>query len=642
MKVLYFSMIFIILMSIIPAFSQIQTTVMPRPGFESRITDAVNDIWIIDTHEHMETEERRLEQKNLDFTYLFKQYAIEDLVSASNLHGLISVIFSDHFSLKDRWELFKPHFEAMRTTGYGRVPLIAANDLFGISDINDDTYAELSQKIKEAGKPGYYKYVLKDRARIDLSIQDSGKQKYDPEFYRHVERFDNFIFIFNKSQIRQAGSPYKIDVKSLDDFETALRKAFEEGIGHEMVGIKSGLAYNRILRYDKVSKDDATTIFNKLMTRDDSLPRPEFEEVKPLQDYIMHCVLDLAKEYDMPFQIHTGLHAGNGNIITNSKPTHLVNLFMEYPEVNFCLFHSSYPYGGELSTLAKNFPNVFIDMCWSAIISPSYSKRYLHEWLETVPANKIMAFGGDFGGVECIYAHSVMARRIVASVLIEKVADGYMTEKEAISVANRVLRENAMEIFKINGKSRGIANMEVLQKPGFLHDWWQLHKSTDGLVMNWQVIGPFEFGKGLEEIYPPEKEIDLDATYQSADGPVKWKKITTPTSGYLNFLDVFYKNPEDNPADLSAIGYAYIRVESPNDRKIQLTLGSNDGAKLWVNKKVIYNEHVGRGAVADQVFLDANLNKGVNHILVKVENLGYNWGLYLRVVDPKNELVIKN
>ena len=365
----FFLQIFMItLICVFPVFSQIQTTTLPVPGYESRIKKAVDDIWIIDTHEHMETEERRLEQKNLDFSYLFKQYAIEDLVSASNLHGLISIIFSDHFSLQDRWELFKPFFEAMRTTGYGRAPLIAANDLFGLSDINDETYEELSGKIKEAGKPGYYKYVLKDRARIDLSIQDSGHQKFDPEFYRHVERFDNFIFVFNKNQIRQAGNQYKINIRDLDDFVAALRKAFEAGIDYKMVGVKSGLAYNRILKYDKVSKGDALAVFNELFNREDSLPRPDFKEVKPLQDYMMHRVLDLSGEYDMPVQIHTGLHAGNGNIITNSKPTHLVNLFMEYPDVNFCLFHSSYPYGGELSTLAKNFPNVFIDMCWSAII----------------------------------------------------------------------------------------------------------------------------------------------------------------------------------------------------------------------------------------------------------------------------------
>lgn len=44
-------------------FAQIQTTALPRPGFKDRIRKAVNDIWIIDTHEHLETEEARLQKK---------------------------------------------------------------------------------------------------------------------------------------------------------------------------------------------------------------------------------------------------------------------------------------------------------------------------------------------------------------------------------------------------------------------------------------------------------------------------------------------------------------------------------------------------------------------------------------------------
>jgi hypothetical protein len=90
------------------------------------------------------------------------------------------------------------------------------------------------------------------------------------------------------------------------------------------------------------------------------------------------------------------------------------------------------------------------------------------------------------------------------------------------------------------------------------------------------------------------------------------------------------------------MAYAYTELESPDARKITLTLGSNDGAKLWVNNEVVYNVDVGRTAVADQTFLEVRLKKGINKILVKVENLGASWGLYLRVVDPDEKVKIKN
>lgn len=626
--------IFISIIILTNSHAQIQTTDFPKDGFEKRIDDYVNDLWIIDTHEHLIMEEDRIKRADkLDFTYLFSHYTNEDLISASNEQGLMGMVFANSFPLEDRWELFKPYFKEMRNTGYARATLLAARDIYGVEDINDETYALLSQKIREASKPGLYRKILKDKAKIELSIVDGGHNRLDKEFYRHVERFDKFVTISSISEIRKFGNRYKVDTQSLDDFLKVLRIAFEEGVEYGMVGVKSGLAYNRILKYDNTSRENALAIFDKLKQKEAVTK----EEIKAIQDFMMHRVLDLAEEYDLPVQIHTGLHAGNGNYITNSKPTHLINLFMEYPYVNFCLFHSSYPYGGELSVLAKNFPNVFIDMTWSAVISPAYSIRYLDEWLETVPANKIMAFGGDYSVVELAYAHSVFARRIVSKVLIGKVGSGYMSEDEAKYIAKKILRENALEIFKLKGHSRGIKNIEALNRPGRLHDWWVIHNSKKGIIHDWKIIGPFAFGSGLDEVYPPEEEIDFSKSYNGMDRTVTWKPVKTGESGYLNFVAMY----SNNNSDLVAMAYAYTEITSPDERDITLTLGSNDGAKVWLNGKEIFNLHVGRGAVADQEFLSVHLKKGVNKVLAKVENLGANWGFYMRVVDPNEELKIK-
>jgi hypothetical protein len=99
--------------------------------------------------------------------------------------------------------------------------------------------------------------------------------------------------------------------------------------------------------------------------------------------------------------------------------------------------------------LGKNFPNVYVDLCWVHVISPWVARQTLHEWIETVPANKIFGFGGDYIFVEGAYAHSRMARRGVAQVLAEKVEGGYLTEDEAIVLARKLLRENAVQFFRL-------------------------------------------------------------------------------------------------------------------------------------------------------------------------------------------------
>ena len=92
-------------------------------------------------------------------------------------------------------------------------------------------------------------------------------------------------------------------------------------------------------------------------------------------------------------------------------------------------------------------------MSWLHIISPSAAHRALHEWVETVPGNKIFAFGGDYIFVEGAYAHSRIAREVVSRVLTEKVKEGYLDEKEAVNLAWRILRENPLQIYRLEERS---------------------------------------------------------------------------------------------------------------------------------------------------------------------------------------------
>jgi predicted TIM-barrel fold metal-dependent hydrolase len=103
----------------------------------------------------------------------------------------------------------------------------------------------------------------------------------------------------------------------------------------------------------------------------------------------------------------------------------------------------------EWATLAKNFANVYPDLTWVHIISPEMGRRLLHELIETVPGNKILAFGGDSVTVEMAYAHSRMARDVVSRVLAEKVEEGYMGEDEAIGLGRRMLRDNPATLYKL-------------------------------------------------------------------------------------------------------------------------------------------------------------------------------------------------
>jgi len=104
---------------------------------------------------------------------------------------------------------------------------------------------------------------------------------------------------------------------------------------------------------------------------------------------------------------------------------------------------------GKLLAMAKNLPNVTIDMSWTYVISPSFASRFLNEAIETVPADKILAFGGDYQVPEGAYAHAMLCREVVARVLADKVTAGYWTEEEALRFARAALRENSIRVFRL-------------------------------------------------------------------------------------------------------------------------------------------------------------------------------------------------
>ena len=170
---------------------------------------------------------------------------------------------------------------------------------------------------------------------------------------------------------------------------------------------------------------------------------------KKFQDYMMHFLCRWANKCHIPFQIHPGLQEGNANIISYSDPTLLTNLFMQYKDVNFDIFHIGYPYQHTLSALAKVFPNVYIDMCWAHIISPTACANSLVEWADSVPLNKINAFGGDYCFIDGVSGHQHMARMNISRALAIKVEEGLFDVGAAKRIGKMMFYDTPKKLFHL-------------------------------------------------------------------------------------------------------------------------------------------------------------------------------------------------
>jgi predicted TIM-barrel fold metal-dependent hydrolase len=436
-----------------------------------RIRAAVDAIQIVDTHEHLLSEEER-NRAAADFGYLFPHYASSDLVSSGMpvplLESLregsrpvlteriarinwirkmqtLAVPSKTGMSLEERWNAFAPFWENIRFTGYGICLRIALRDIFAFDDITGKTYEPLSRAIAESARPGWYRHVLKDKAGISMSILDDYRTDVDREFFAPVVRLEHFACPVSRGDLRLIEADTGTSIHSLDDLSAAMNTALDRYVREGAVGIKIGIAYRRTLLFEKTPRGEADRVFSRLFC---GLGEgPSWEEARPLQDYMFHEMVRSAAERGLPIQIHTGLQEGNGNILAHSNPLLLTNLFLEYPRARFDVFHGGYPFMGELLSLAKNFPGVHLDLSWLYIISPSAAAETLHRAIEMVPANKIFAFGGDFIIPEGAYGHAVLARQTISRVLTEKIEDGYLTEEDAGRLAVRILRSGPAEFF---------------------------------------------------------------------------------------------------------------------------------------------------------------------------------------------------
>jgi hypothetical protein len=425
---------------------------MSKHSIHEELTATIEELEIIDSHEHLPMEDARPQDKDVLSEWLTHYFSC-DLISAGLSDAGLAEARDSSKDLAARWELVEPYWEAARSTGYGRSLDIAARGIYGIDGINGRTIGELNEAFLAARQNGgHYQRVLKEKSRIALSVVDSNLD-CDRAFFASTFRLDNFIMPTHRCQIRDDGRAVGVEVHNLEDWEEAMKRQLTQAREKGAVVFKHGLAYTRSLHYGKPSRAEAETDFNEFFK---NAHAPEWrggiKAGTALQDHMMHAILRQMDQQGLTLQVHTGLQEGNGNVICDSNPVNLTNCLLEYENVTFDLFHMGYPYMLELSNLAKNFRNVTIDMCWGHIISPEAARRALIEWLDAVPANKIIGFGGDYCFVDGVYGHQELARANIAAALTEKVIDGAFDLGRAKEIARWLLVDNPKRILNLENR----------------------------------------------------------------------------------------------------------------------------------------------------------------------------------------------
>jgi len=115
------------------------------------------------------------------------------------------------------------------------------------------------------------------------------------------------------------------------------------------------------------------------------------------------------------------MHLGTA-LIRGSHPLNAARLVERHPGTRFLLMHLGYPRSRDLLGMAFVYRNIWLDLTWSFMLSPSHFKLALHEAIEILPDESRLMLGGDSWHVEESYGAIALARRLIGEVLQEKVA----------------------------------------------------------------------------------------------------------------------------------------------------------------------------------------------------------------------------
>ena len=281
-----------------------------------QLTEKIQEIQIIDTHEHIMSQQEVLEEELHIFRVFENSYARLDFISAA-----MAPEVWQYDNPEDIWHVWKQFQDKVSLTCYFKNIVRALQDLYGLegSRITEYNWKELSEKVITAYKRNdWYEYVLRNKANFQISFLDKYWKMeifdFDPHLFRPVVR-SNGLILGRKycspyparkaahTQIEDLAVKWNLNLDDLECYMAVIDTAVRIFKTKGTPAVKIGTAYERSLFFEDVSKDEAARIYAK--NPNELTP----VETKKLQDFMAHYIIQKATEEDLAVQIHTGILA---------------------------------------------------------------------------------------------------------------------------------------------------------------------------------------------------------------------------------------------------------------------------------------------------------------------------------------------
>ena len=361
--------------------------------------------------------------------------------------------------------LMKEGLAFRSTTFFSRALKEGCRQLYGPAD-DGDTLTRVAREWGAKGPSYSYDQATKVAntpiVLTDVAFIDRGS--WSRERYRQIVRIDPYLYPFHSGQGPGRGTEFQrfhgvfsavlqAELKlyglerlpaDLDAYLQFVDASLQRRISEGAIGLKIVSAYVRSIDFGPATYAEAAETYSAMASG-------RVVDSTPLENYVVRRLSQYAADNRYPMQIHVGMgHPEPGMLVGNSAPLKLEAFLntRSLSRLQVILLHGGYPFSSHVSALAQTYGNVYLDFSWMPYLHHYYLRTKLSEWLEILPANKLM-YGSDTSAPEFHVSAASYARDSLNHVLhdghLRKVWDASQVEW----LARRILFENTADVYRI-------------------------------------------------------------------------------------------------------------------------------------------------------------------------------------------------
>jgi glucuronate isomerase len=427
---------------------------IPMNKYYEKMLFALKEMPILDVHSHISAD--RPQAGDIS-DILFYHFLRRELYSAGLPDD--NYLVSDA-PLEDRISHFFQYAPYIENTSTFWCVKKILEDIYEVpgGEISLDNWRNIQSFIESKKNDDKWPLEVLERARIKRTlICENHWNKENLNKYQFLIPLYEDLQYFNFDPTRKT-SPLDLVKK---DFSCLPESSFEfaEKIKAFFSNMKKdGIPYfasfiSPSFRNRKASENEINHVYRKKISGEDLTP----EEQNIFVTWLLYCYLGSLRELKSPAQFYVGaywarpgMRYGESYVWTDHQYIlDMVSVFKDFPEVKINLMYASLSTSQELIIVSRMMPNVSLLGFWWHTLFPNTIETIISQRLEALPANKWIAIATDAYSVEWAYGKVNLVLHCLAKVLSKKIEDGYLSEKKALWIAQRVLYDNPKEIYNL-------------------------------------------------------------------------------------------------------------------------------------------------------------------------------------------------